>query len=787
MANQPNLTPEQQAEREKVRMLDEQALGIKNLLKLQYKRLDAAKQLSTYEKLSKSLTADQLFNANMLRDATDEVRKLEQEIKKEKEKGLGADRQLLRDKSRQLAHTVDLQKELLKTEGGQLEAQRRGFEDSKKALDAERGLIKDINKQRTIGAWIMNQFRTKEERQRRLDMQRVRVGGGAQTGKAGGKGGGDEEIASAAASGGPYAALAAKIKQMANSIKQSFQQVAGVIKSAMLAPMQQVAALAGGGIGGGYGIGGGGISGGGATSILDGVQKIAEAIPFIGKFLGPVVGLFKVLADTVLGIDQGLTNYARNLGISKEAAKAQKEEFREIARASNNVVINETRLMESQVELSKELGVRSRLSNQILETNIELKEQIGLELETRKQIAQLSVLQEKDSKALTQSILAQTKAFEFETGIAFDFRQTLSESVKLSGYLGLSFAKADKNVVKTLMTTKALGFELKQLDSMASSFLDFESSISKEMEAQVLTGKEMNLTAAREAALNNDHVTLAREITRQVGDSTKFLGLNRIAQEAVAESVGMTRDSLADVLKQQEMYSKLGATNIKQAQEELALLRKQGLTEQQITDKIGKQAYDYVSQISAAEKLNEAMNKIKNGFIEFLEKSKVLDFITNPEKVQGFIKKVLDFVAGTFVKLGELVAMIMSGFGSVVSFFDKSTGASMKAMAYSIKEQSSAFGGQIRKITTDMVNQGESTQPATSRKAGETEGGSVSQTKVEATKKAAERQAPTAQDALAQTRATMMAPINLRTTLVMDGREIAKAEQTYGPQVHGKS
>jgi hypothetical protein len=38
---------------------------------------------------------------------------------------------------------------------------------------------------------------------------------------------------------------------------------------------------------------------------------------------------------------------------------------------------------------------------------------------------------------------------------------------------------------------------------LADSFLDFESSISKEFEAQVLLGREINLTKARQAFLDN--------------------------------------------------------------------------------------------------------------------------------------------------------------------------------------------------------------------------------------------------------------------------------------------
>jgi hypothetical protein len=195
--------------------------------------------------------------------------------------------------------------------------------------------------------------------------------------------------------------------------------------------------------------------------------------------LGGLIGIFKGIADLVLGLDQGITNFARNLGISKDQAKAVKEDFRAIAKASDNIVVNETRLMESQVELTRDLGVRNQLSGDILENNIKLKEIAGLELETRKAIVQTSVIQGRSATQLTKNVLAQSKAFEFQTGVAFEYRQILGEASKQAGVLGLTFTKYPEKLTKALMTTKAMGIELKQLDGIASSFLDFESSISK--------------------------------------------------------------------------------------------------------------------------------------------------------------------------------------------------------------------------------------------------------------------------------------------------------------------
>jgi hypothetical protein len=353
--------------------------------------------------------------------------------------------------------------------------------------------------------------------------------------------------------------------------------------------------------------------------------------------------------------------------------------------------------------------VRSRFSNDILQNNIKLKEIAGLELETRKAIAQTSITTGRNSEQLTKSILAQSKAFEFETGVAFEFRDVLNQAGKQAGVLGLSFTKFPEKLTKSLMVTKALGFELKQLDTIANSFLDFETSISKEFEAQVLTGKQLNLTRAREAALNNDLVTLAKEINSQIGKSDDFLRMNRIQQDAIAEAVGMTRDGLADALKQQEYYRRLGATNLKQAQQELAILKERGYTEREINKMIGEDAYNFITQTSTAERLTEMMNRIKTVFIEFVEKSGILDFITNPQKIQGFVTGMINRLAGAVEIIGSIIATILDGIASLPF----TNTAKWRGLASSVRSGTSEFAGGMRgaSATVQGMNVGEASVP----------------------------------------------------------------------------
>jgi phage-related protein len=119
---------------------------------------------------------------------------------------------------------------------------------------------------------------------------------------------------------------------------------------------------------------------------------------------------------------------------------------------------------------------------------------------------------------------------------------------KQSAIVKLNSKGSATQMVKQVAQAKALGLEMSKVEAIASGMLDLESSLAAEMEAELLTGKELNLEKAREAALNNDNATLMEEIKNQFGSIEEFQDMNRVQQEAFGKAVGLSRDGLAEML-----------------------------------------------------------------------------------------------------------------------------------------------------------------------------------------------------------------------------------------------
>ena len=118
--------------------------------------------------------------------------------------------------------------------------------------------------------------------------------------------------------------------------------------------------------------------------------------------------------------------------------------------------------------------------------------------------------------------------------------------------------------------------------------MDIETSIANEFQAELLTGRQLNLERARAAALNNDIATVAEEITKQNISAAEFGNLNRIAQDALANSLGLQREELAEALLLQEAQEKTRAELVALGREDLIELRDRTSAQERLSAATGR-------------------------------------------------------------------------------------------------------------------------------------------------------------------------------------------------------
>ena len=115
---------------------------------------------------------------------------------------------------------------------------------------------------------------------------------------------------------------------------------------------------------------------------------------------------------------------------------------------------------------------------------------------------------------------------------------------------------------------RKVGTNLSAVLGVADNLLDFETSLTKQFEAQVLTGKNINLEKARQLSLEGDMLGLTQEIQKTVGSLGEIQSMNVIERRAIAEAIGISADELLKVsrgeqIKEQESQQSLQKTTNK--------------------------------------------------------------------------------------------------------------------------------------------------------------------------------------------------------------------------------
>jgi hypothetical protein len=222
----------------------------------------------------------------------------------------------------------------------------------------------------------------------------------------------------------------------------------------------------------------------------------------------------------------------------------------EAAPALNGSLVNSIDAVKTIASLTQQVGmnVTAAFSPETIGAAADLATLTGLSADSTANLAlRAEVFGDSLGDARGQAIEITQEFAESGKG-ALNFKSVLGDAGKASNSLALSIKGGQKGLVEAAAGAAALGLNLAKAEAIADKLLDFESSISAELEAELLTGQSLNLEKARTAALNNDIATLTEEIGSNQAIMEAFSSGNRIQQEAIAKSLGMQKEDVAKMI-----------------------------------------------------------------------------------------------------------------------------------------------------------------------------------------------------------------------------------------------
>lgn len=344
--------------------------------------------------------------------------------------------------------------------------------------------------------------------------------------------------------------------------------------------------------------------------------------PIISKALGPI-GLIIELVKNFMELDQLSTDVARNFGVSREEAT----ELVDLARQQSNEIesglVSYKEVVKAQMDINKMFGTSVKITGDLAAEFAEVQKLTGLSGKAMEFFAKESIVGGDGIKKQLSEISAVTAELNYQTGANLNLKDIQESIATASKAQLLTAGRNTKELANQAFQAKLVGLNMNQLESVGSSLLNFEESIANEMAAELMTGKQLNLEKARQAALEGDLATLAQEVRKEVGTAAEFGEMNVLQQEALAKAFGMQREDMAAMLAEQEELEALkakGFDSVNAAQEEYNRLREQGMSmEEAAAATIGEEAAKQMETASAQERLAAAQAKMGELFVALLE------------------------------------------------------------------------------------------------------------------------------------------------------------------------
>jgi hypothetical protein len=371
-------------------------------------------------------------------------------------------------------------------------------------------------------------------------------------------------------------------------------------------------------------------------------EQLTQGITVAAVSLAKAMGV-EFLAQ-IFKVNKEITSFKKNLNLGYLEAIGVKAQFATIETLSNDIAINSVRLAEANAELNSQLGTAAVFSGELLGTFSKLTKVVGLSNEAAGSLAQQALISGQEFRTVEENALGTSYALQRSSGIALNNKEILEATGKVTGQVRANLGSNPVLIAEAVTKAKLLGLELNNIADVSKSLLSFESSIGNELEAELLTGKQLNLERARALALQGDLAGVADEIARQNINFSEFGAMNVLQQDALAKAVGMTSDGLSDMLLKQEAMGKTA--------KELRAIGKGELA-------------DRIEALDAQEKIALATEKFQV-------------FLGNVATILSPVADLIGFIAEVFSTLPGKIALVIAILGKALPLMKKLSLSTMK-------------------------------------------------------------------------------------------------------------
>lgn len=207
-----------------------------------------------------------------------------------------------------------------------------------------------------------------------------------------------------------------------------------------------------------------------------------------------------------------------------------------------------------------------------------------------------------------------------------------------------------------------LGTSLKKAVAVSKGLLNYQSSVSGEMEASAILGTNLNFSQSRYLAAQGDVVGAQSEMVKQLRNSVDLQNLSVFEQEALEKATGMTLGEMQNMARIQE----LGLST----EGERGKLLQQALKNGMDISKMSKEEINAATDKLALEQERQGKLEAMGNKLSAIGSSLLQAFMPIGEMIVGALGVVMPIIDGVFGVISNAVSSLLNAFKPIKTIFN---------------------------------------------------------------------------------------------------------------------
>jgi hypothetical protein len=335
--------------------------------------------------------------------------------------------------------------------------------------------------------------------------------------------------------------------------------------------------------------------------VVDKAKATVDKLKLQSELAKKMIAHFADAFDRFVELDKAAANFRKELGLGRDNARSLEQVALQLNQQFVTLGVTIEGAYKSLVAIGQVLGTSLLINKELAQTTALLAANYGVNEKTAagflQKMSAIGGMTDKQASAMAGFTANLANA----AGVNLD--EVMSDVASASDETVTMMRGNVKQMTMAAIQAKQMGVSLDKSASSAKGLLNFTQSVSDEMEASVLLGKNLNLNSARQLSFQGDVAGAQKEILNQVRQMGDFNKMNVFQQEALAKATGYSAVELTKMLKNEEKLAQLSDKEKASYEKALEAMKEQN-------EETGK-------DLLMKTQMQSAMTQLSNTFVAF--------------------------------------------------------------------------------------------------------------------------------------------------------------------------